>query len=77
MMEGNYHINIFWSAEDESWIADIPDLPHCYAFGDSAEEALRELEVTQRLWLETAREEGIPIPAAKYIPTIYQAAVGA
>ncbi len=74
-MESRYHINIFWSAEDSSWIADIPDLPHCYAFGDSPDEALSELKVAQRLWLETAREEGIPIPEPRYRPAIYQAAV--
>jgi predicted RNase H-like HicB family nuclease len=67
-MDVNYTINIFWSAEDRSWIADIPDLPHCYAFGDSPEEALQELAVARTLWIETAREEGIPIPRPAYQP---------
>ena len=71
----NYHINIFWSAEDECWVADIPDLRSCSAFGDTREEALSEVQVAMEAWLETARDIGKPIPAATYKPLIYQAAV--
>ena len=39
----DYHINVFYSEEDEGYIADIPDLPHCSAFGISPEEALHEV----------------------------------
>lgn len=67
-VQSNYAINVFWSSEDESWIADVPDLPHCYAFGDSPEVAIREVTVTQRLWLETARDQGFAIPAPHYRP---------
>ncbi|HET9136925.1 MAG TPA: type II toxin-antitoxin system HicB family antitoxin [Candidatus Kapabacteria bacterium] len=70
----DYHINVFYSDEDHGYIADIPDLTHCSAFGDTAEEALREVEIAKALWLETAKAEGVPIPEPRYRPVIYQAA---
>ena len=69
-----YHINLFFSEEDEGWIADIPDLSHCSAFGETPEEALREVQVAVELWVETAREQNRPIPKPRYRPAIYQAA---
>jgi len=51
----DYHINIFFSEEDEGYIADIPDLQMCSAFGDTAAEALAEAETAKQLWLESAR----------------------
>jgi predicted RNase H-like HicB family nuclease len=68
----DYHINIFYSEEDEGYIADIPDLDACAAFGETAEEALREVEEAKAAWLETARNEGRPIPPPRYRPIIYQ-----
>jgi len=70
----DYHINIFYSEEDEGYIADIPDLKFCSAFGDTPEEALREVQIAKAAWLEAARSEGKPIPLARYKPAIYQAA---
>jgi predicted RNase H-like HicB family nuclease len=70
----DYHINIFYSDEDNGYIADIPDLKHCSAFGKTAMEALSELEIAKALWIETANQEGKPIPAPKYTPIIYQLA---
>lgn len=70
----DYHINIFWSDEDGGYIADIPDLEYCSAFGATPEEALREVEVAKAAWLEAARAEGRPIPPPRYRPAIYQAA---
>ncbi|NUM54489.1 MAG: type II toxin-antitoxin system HicB family antitoxin [Candidatus Hydrogenedentes bacterium] len=49
----DYPITIFPSVEDEGWIAEIPDLPGCSAFGESPEEALREVLAAKRLWIET------------------------
>jgi predicted RNase H-like HicB family nuclease len=69
----DYHINIFYSDEDEAYIADIPDLPLCSAFGATPEDALREVSIARDLWLEVAREEGKPIPSPSYRPAIYQA----
>ena len=71
----DYHINIFYSEEDEGYIADIPDLKHCSAFGKSRQEALAEVEIAKELWIETAGREGKPIPRPRYRPVIYQAAL--
>lgn len=70
----DYHINIFYSEEDEGYIADIPDLRFCSAFGETPEEALKEVLIAKSAWLETARAEGKPAPPARYKPVIYQAA---
>ena len=68
----DYHINIFYSDEDGGYIADIPDLKACSAFGATPEEALREVEQAKAAWLEAARAEEKPIPEPKYRPLIYQ-----
>ena len=62
----DYHINIFCSDEDGGYIADIPDLRVCSAFGASPAEALAQLELAKAAWLETARAEAKPIPAPRY-----------
>jgi predicted RNase H-like HicB family nuclease len=69
----DYHINIFYSDEDGGYIADIPDLVSCSAFGHTPEKALAELEVAKAAWFEAAREAGKPIPPPNYRPAIYQA----
>jgi predicted RNase H-like HicB family nuclease len=68
----DYHINIFYSEEDHAYVADIPDLKFCSAFGATPEEALAELHTARELWIETARELGKPIPRPRYRPAIYQ-----
>jgi len=68
----SYHINIFYSEEDGGYIADIPDLDACSAFGSTPEEALAEVEQAKQAWLEAARAEGKPIPPSRYRPVIYQ-----
>ena len=68
----DYHINIFYSDEDEGYIADIPDLKTCSAFGRSPQEALREVMTAQKLWLAEAEAGGIAVPPPKYKPVIYQ-----
>jgi len=67
----DYHINIFYSEEDEGYIADIPDLKYCSAFGDTPEEALHEVLLAKSAWLEAARAEGKPVPLPRYKPAIY------
>ena len=69
----DYHINIFYSEEDEGYIADIPDLVACSTFGETPQEALNEVQQAKQLWLAAARAEGKPIPAPTYRPLIYQA----
>ena len=68
----DYHINVFYSDEDGGYIADIPDLEACSAFGASAEEALAEVEKAREAWLAAAREEGRTIPEPRYRPAIYK-----
>ena len=64
----DYHINIFYSEEDGGYIADIPDLDACSAFGETAEEALREVQLAKQAWLEAARSAGKPIPQPATVP---------
>ena len=68
----DYHINIFYSSEDEGYIADIPDLKYCSAFGETPEAALHEVQIAKAAWLEAALAEGTTIPEPKYRPAIYQ-----
>jgi predicted RNase H-like HicB family nuclease len=68
-----YDINLFWSAEDGCWVADVPDLRFCSAFGDSPEAAVREVQLAVQAWLASAREHGDPIPEPRYRPAIYAA----
>jgi len=70
----DYHINIFASVEDGGYIADVPDLQCCSAFGATPEEALSEVLTAKSLWLQTAAAEGKPIPIPTYRPAIYQVA---
>ena len=69
----DYHINVFFSEEDEGWIADIPDLPHCSAYGSTPEEAVREVTIAKAAWLDAARDSGWSIPKPVYRPAIYRA----
>jgi predicted RNase H-like HicB family nuclease len=70
----DYHINIFWSEEDGGYIADVPDLEACSAFGSTPEEALHEVQVAKAAWLEAAKSSGKPIPNPRYRPAIYRLA---
>jgi len=73
-MSRDDHINIFFSEEDGGYIADVPDLASCSAFGVTAEAALREVERARDAWLAAAREAGKTIPPPRYRPAIYQVA---
>lgn len=69
----DYHINIFYSEEDQGYIADFPDLHHCSAFGDTPTEALAEALIAKEAWIQTAKAEGRSIPQPSYRPVSYQA----
>ena len=64
-MMSRYEVIIYWSAEDESFVALVPELPGCMADGKSHQEALANVEVVINEWIETARELGRPIPEPK------------
>lgn len=60
-----YEIIIHWSEADQSYVADVPELSGCMAHGDTPEKALANVMEAMRLWLDTAREFGDPIPEPK------------
>jgi predicted RNase H-like HicB family nuclease len=60
-----YEIIIYWSCEDEAFIAEVPELPGCAADGGSYQEALDNVQVIIREWIETAKELGREIPEPK------------
>ena len=70
----DYHINVFYSEEDQGYIADIPDLKYCSAFGETPTEALAEVLKAKEVWLKTAREHKKKVPAPSYHPLIYKVA---
>jgi len=74
MNDDRYHINVFYSEEDGGYIADIPDLQYCSAFGDTPEQALAEVLIAKRAWLESARKHADPVPEPRYRSAIYQIA---
>lgn len=67
----DHHINVFYSEEDGGYVADIPDLEACSAFGATPEEALGEVRKAKTAWIAAAREAGKPVPEPRYRPAIY------
>lgn len=61
-----YHLNLFYSDEDGGWIADIPDLAACSAFGETPQAAVREALAAQEARLSASRQMGRPIPEPRY-----------
>ena len=60
-----YEIILYWSEEDQAFIAEVPELPGCAADGETYQEALQNVEVIMQEWIETAEELGRPIPEPK------------
>ena len=60
-----YEIIIYWSAEDDVFVAEVPELPGCGAHGTTQAEALSNVQEAIQLWLDTAAEFGDPIPEPK------------
>lgn len=61
----HYEIIIYWSNEDQAFLAEVPELPGCMAHGNSYEEALHNVGDAMALWLDAAREQGESIPIPK------------
>ena len=61
----HYEIIIYWSDEDQAFLAEAPELPGCMAHGNSYEEALRNVRDAMAFWIDVAREQGESIPAPK------------
>ena len=64
-MINKYEIILYWSSLDEVFAAEVPELPGCMAHGDTQEEALRQVNRAVRLWIDSAREDGDPVPEPK------------
>ena len=60
-----YEIIMYWSNEDDAFVAEVPELPGCAAHGNTQEMALAEVKQAMDLWVDTAREFGDPIPEPK------------
>ena len=60
-----YEIILYWSNEDQAFIAEVPALPGCMAHGDDQEDALRNVNDAMQFWIERARELGRPVPQPK------------
>ncbi|MEK0194779.1 type II toxin-antitoxin system HicB family antitoxin [Microcoleus anatoxicus] len=60
-----YEVIIYWSDEDQGFIAEVPELPGCAADGETYQEALQNLEIIMQEWIETARQLGRSIPQPK------------
>jgi len=60
-----YEIIIYWSDEDRAFIAEVPELPGCIAHGSTQEASLANAKKAIRLWIQTAKEFGDPIPEPK------------
>jgi predicted RNase H-like HicB family nuclease len=64
-MNAKYEILLYWSNDDQTFIAEVPELPGCMAHGDSQEKALKNIQEAIELWLDTANETGQEVPQPK------------
>jgi predicted RNase H-like HicB family nuclease len=64
-MTHRYEIIIYWSNEDQAYVAEVPELPGCMAHGDTHESALANANEAIQLWIDTAQEFGDPVPEPK------------
>lgn len=60
-----YEIILYWSREDQVFVAEVPELPGCMAHGDTHELALSNIKEAIQLWIDTAKEFGDPVPEPK------------
>ena len=60
-----YEIILYWSREDQCYVAEVPELSGCMAHGDSQETALKSANEAIQLWIDTAKELGRPVPEPK------------
>jgi len=68
-----YPIVVFWSEEDQAYIANVPDFRYCSAHGETPEEALREVRVALSAMLEWMQAENIPLPPPTVRPALREA----
>ena len=61
-MKLNYEMIIWWSAEDEAYVVDVPELPGCMAHGATRQEAIKNAKDAIKFWIKTAKDDGLEIP---------------
>ena len=62
MKPNSYEMIIWWSAEDNAYVVDVPELPGCMAHGKTRQDAIKSAEDAIQFWIQTAREDGQEIP---------------
>lgn len=72
MPSNAYHVHIFYSSEDEGFIAVVPQLKGCSAFGKTREDAAREVQVAMDLWIAAAKDAGWSIPAPEKSAPVFR-----
>ncbi len=65
MERSRYEMIVWWSAEDNAFVVDVPELPGCMAHGNTRTEAIANAEEAVAFWLQTAKEDRIAIPEPK------------
>jgi predicted RNase H-like HicB family nuclease len=62
MKANSYEMIIWWSVEDDAYVVDVPELPGCMAHGATRQEAIKSAEDAIKLWIKTAKDDGLEIP---------------
>jgi len=65
MKSNSYEMILWWSDEDAAYVVDVPELPGCMAHGSTRQDAIRNAEDAIKLWVKTAKEDGLAIPIAR------------
>lgn len=66
-----YEIIMYWSNEDNAFVAEVPELPGCMAHGNTQQDALKSINEAMELWIDVARDHGDPVPAPKCHRLLY------
>jgi len=66
-----YEIIMYWSNEDDAFVAEVPELPGCMAHGSTQEEAIKNINEAMELWIDVARDNGGPIPEPRCHRLVY------
>jgi len=65
IMKLSYEMIVWWSAEDESFVVEVPELPGCMAHGATRQAAIKNAEDAIKFWIKTAKDDGLEIPAPR------------
>lgn len=66
-----YEIIMYWSNEDDAFVAEVPELPGCMAHGSTHEDAISNINEAMKLWIDVSRENNDPIPEPKCHRLVY------